>query len=346
MTRRLDALAVVAAVLTLGAGGVDAAQLRQKLLAGFTAQPSMRPWRLSDAPNPDGWWCRGPACRTVDGGVVARREIALMAKLGARVLRLEFPWPLIESRKGAFDWRRSDYLVALARRHGLQTVPVLVYTPSWAATDESNPPPRRAFAAFAGAFASRYRERIHYYELWNEANHARYWTGTRREYVERVLVPGSRAVKRADRTARVVLSGPTDVDAEWLHGIYSDGGGSAFDVMAFHNYSGDRRTIDAARAVQRILEAHGQGRKPLWLGEYGVEASTPADGRQSALVRTVLRERSPLAVALWYTLRDDHVMTCCPPRTLFRESYGLVTDGGVPKPAYATMKRELARLRR
>jgi hypothetical protein len=39
-------------------------------------------------------------------------------------------------------------------------------------------------------------------------------------------------------------------------------------------------------------------------------------------------------------------MTCCPPKTLFLETYGLITDGGVPKPAYATMKRELARLRR
>lgn len=346
MIGRLAFLAAAAAVLAAGTGGVDAAQPQKKVLAGFSAQPSMRPWRFGDGPNPDGWWCRVPMCRTVDGAVLARRELTSMAKLGARLVRLEFPWPLMEPRKAVFDWRRSDRLVALAHRHRLRLVPVLVYTPSWAAPYESNPPPPGAFAAFARAFAARYGKRIHHYELWNEANHARYWTGTRSEYVARVLVPGSRAIKRADRTARVILSGPTDVDAEWLNGIYADGGGNAFDVMSFHNYSGDRRTIDAAWAVQRILEAHGQGRKPLWLGEYGVEVASADDARQTALIRTVLGERSPLAAALWYTLRDDHVMTCCPPATLFVETYGLQTDRGVRKPAYTAMRRELARLRR
>lgn len=334
----IRALAALAALLVLWAAA-DAFAPNARPVGGFSAQPGMRPWRYSDGPNPDGWWCRRPACRTVDGAVLARRELRLMARLGARVVRLEFPWPLIEPRRGVFDWRRSDHLVALARRYRLRLVPVLVYTPGWAAPDESNPPPARGFARFARAFATRYRRTIDFYELWNEANHVRYWTGSRRDYVRRVLVPGARAIRTHDRGAQVILSGPTHVDVGWLNGIYSDGGGDAFDVMAYHDYSGGRAAVDAAAAVKQVLVAHGQRAKPIWLGEYG----TQAEGAKAALITAVLSEPSPIAVALWYTLRDDHAMNCCPPRPVVSETFGLMSDRYTPKPAYAVMKEALVR---
>jgi hypothetical protein len=334
----IRSVAVLTALLALWSAA-DAFAPNARPIGGFSAQPGMRPWRYSDGPNPDGWWCRVPDCRTVDGAVLARRELRLMARLGARVVRLEFPWPLIEPRRGRFDWRRSDHLVALARRHGVRLVPVLVYTPGWAAPEEANPPSARDFGRFARAFAGRYGRAVDFYELWNEANHVRYWTGSRRDYVERVLVPGARAVRARDRGAKVILSGPTHVDAGWLNGIYADGGGNAFDVMAYHDYSGTRAAVDAAAAVRQVLVAHGQGSKPIWLGEFG----TQAEGSKAALITAVLSERSPIAVALWYTLRDDHAMSCCPPRAVVSESFGLMTDRYAPKPVYEVMKRALAR---
>jgi hypothetical protein len=313
---------------------------------GITVEPSMRPWRYSGA-NPDGWWCRGDACNGVANGTVfVDREVRLISKLGARLLRVEFPWPLIEPRRNEFDWRRADYIVRRARRYHLRVLPVLVYTPRWNAPDESDPPDPASYATFVAAVAHRYRASLDSYELWNEPDLERYWNGRPDAYVTDVLEPGYRAVKEQDPRARVVLGGPATANLQWLDAIYRFGGGKSFDVMSFHDYSGDSSILAHARLVQGVLRAHGQTRKPIWLGEYGLQEAETSDVRQQALVRLGLTAKAPIKLASWYSLRDDHVMSCCPPQTIKDESYGLMTSRYRPKAAFATMRRLLARARR
>jgi hypothetical protein len=309
---------------------------------GINVEPSMRPWRFHGA-NPDGWWCRRRACHGVaDGIAFVNREVPLVAALGVSILRLEFPWPLIEPRRGAFDWRRSDAIVRKVRRARLQVLPVLVYTPGWVAKGRSDPPSARHFSKFVRAFATRYRRAIHYYELWNEPDLARYWTGRQSQYVHDVLIPGYRAVKARDPGAKVVV-GPSSANADWLNGLYRLGGGRFFDAVAFHDYSGDwRHMVESGHVVRRVLEAHGQGAKPVWLGEYGVQEAELADVRQQALMRSALTESAPFGLAAWYSLRDDFPMTCCPPRRVKSEHYGLLTHRYVKKQGYDTMRQLLA----
>jgi hypothetical protein len=340
----LPALAAVALSTTAAAGppprtvaGASAA-VRP---GGLSGQPAMRPWRYHGA-NPDGWWCRRGACNGVrDGTVFVARELPLIAGLGVTILRLEFPWALLEPRRGAYDWRRSDHIVRLARRHKVRLLPVIVYTPAWAARSRIDPPAARDFARVARAFARRYGRWVDHYELWNEPDLPRYWSGAQGDYVRKVLVPGYAAVKRADRGAKVIV-GPSSSNPAWLEGLYDLGGGRSFDVVAYHDYSGDRQAVQGSFAVHGVLAAHGQGRKPVWLGEYGVQEPGVDDVRHQALIRAVLTETAPLALALWYTLRDDHAMTCCPPRAVVSETYGLVTDAYRKKGSYEVMRRLLA----
>jgi hypothetical protein len=301
----------------------------------------MRPWRYAGA-NPDGWWCRH-ACRDVRNGTVfVDRELPLIARLGVKMLRLEFPWPLLEPRRGVFDWRRSDYIVRKASRYRVKVQPVLVYSPAWAARGASRPPQARDFARFARKFAARYRRSIDDYELWNEPNAVRYWDGTQAEYVKKVLVPGYRAVKAGDPRARVVLGGPTTADVGWLAGVYSHGGGHSFDVLSYHDYTGDpAELVRHAFVVKDVLKAHRQGWKPIWLGEYGIQEPPIADVNQQKLIRTALTEDAPLAAAYWYSLRDDFPMTCCPPARVKSEFYGIMTDAYAPKRGYELMRELL-----
>jgi hypothetical protein len=307
----------------------------------------MRPWRYAGA-SPDGWWCRPRDCRHVANGTAfVDRELPLIARLGVKTLRLEFPWPLLEPRRGAFDWRRADYIVRKASRYRIAVQPVLVYSPSWAAASASSPPRARDFSRFVRRFAARYRRKIDYYELWNEPNFDRYWDGTQAEYIRTVLVPGYRAVKAADRRAKVLLGGPTSADVGWLHGIYSNGGGRFFDVLTYHDYTGDpAELVRNAFAVRGVLEAQGQARKPIWLGEYGIQEPHIADVLQQRLIRSALTQEMPVARALWYSLRDDFPMTCCPPAPVKSEFYGVMTDAYAPKQGYELMRQLLAGSRR
>jgi hypothetical protein len=335
---------LVAAALFLPAASASRAERADAVrVGGISGQPSMRPWRFG-GPNPDGWWCR-EACRDVANGTVfVDRELALIAHLGVRLLRLEFPWPLLEPRRGTFDWRRADYIVRRARRHRVRVQPVLVYSPGWAAPTATRPPTARDFSRFARKFATRYRRSIDHYELWNEPDTNRYWDGTQAAYVENVLRPGYRAVKAGDPSAKVLLGGPATPNLDWLTGIYRLGGGRSFDVLAYHDYTADPEAlIGHAFAVKGVLNAHGQSRKPVWLGEYGVQEADRSSHLQKGLIRAALTAEAPLAVAQWYTLRDDFPMTCCPPRKVKSEYYGLLTHAYVEKEGYQTMRQLLVR---
>jgi hypothetical protein len=306
----------------------------------------MRPWRYAGA-NPDGWFCPRGACNGVaDGTVFVDRELPLIARLGVTTVRVEFPWPLLEPRRGRYAWARADYVVRAARRLRLQLQPVLVYTPSWAGATRSSPPDRAAWARFTRAFASRYKRSLVYYELWNEPDLARYWTGSEAQYVRDVLGPGFRSIKAADPSSRVIVGAPSRADETWLEGLYRFGGGKVFDVMAYHDYSGDRRILDAARTVQRVLARHGQGRKPIWLGEYGVQEAGSAGTVQAGLISTVLTQPAPIAMAQWYTFRDGYTMTCCPPERLDQSFWGLVSSDYAAKGSFAAMRSLLLARRR
>jgi hypothetical protein len=346
---RLAALGLVVMVLSLPATASPRSSSPGPTVraGGISGQPSMRPWRYGGA-SPDGWWCKPRACRKVaDGTAFVDREMPLIARLGVGTLRLEFPWPLLEPQRGVFDWRRSDYIVRKASRYRIAVQPVLVYSPSWAARTASSPPAARDFSRFARVFAARYRSRIDYYELWNEPNLTRYWDGTQAEYVKNVLMPGYRAIKAADPRAKVLLGGPNIPDVGWLHGIYTHGGGRSFDILTYHDYSGDPAAlVRHAFAVQGVLNARHQRRKPIWLGEYGIQEPHTADVLQQRLIRTALTEEMPLAMVQWYTLRDDFPMRCCPPAPVKSEFYGVMTDTYVRKQGYGLMRQLLVRSRR
>jgi polysaccharide biosynthesis protein PslG len=302
----------------------------------------MRPWRYRGA-NPNGWWCASPNCYGARDGVdFARRELSLARDLGVRLVRLEIPWPLIEFQPGRYAWSRSDALFSLARRRRIELLPVLVYTPSWARADPADPPTAGAFGRFAGAFAKRYARQLRSYELWNEPDLRRYWSGTQEAFVRLVLRPGAAAIRRSDRGARIVV-GPSRADG-WLAQLYEVGGREWFDVVAFHDYSDDVATIAAgATALRRVLDAHGDNSKQLWLGEFGVQDPRLDDERHVELLTGVLARPGPIRVAAWYSLRDDHVLACCPPRVILSESYGLVTDRYERKQSFTTLQRLLRR---
>ena len=311
-------------------------------LAGINAEPSMRPWRYTGA-NPDGWWCVPPNCyQNPNPLATINAELSFAQQLGVAVVRVEFPWPLIEPQRGVFDWSRADAIVLAAGSHNVQLQPVLVYTPAW--TDSGGmtlAPGAGDFAGFVSAIVGRYHTTIHYWEMWNEPDGSHYWNSGEQAYVSSVLIPGYRAAKSADPQAQVILGGPASANAEWLNGVYDMGAGNSFDIMAFHDYGGGTSELTDAQTVERILSAHNQSGKPLWLGEYGVQENAIADTGQQYLLRTVLTAtNTPIAMAEWYNLRDDYSMTCCPAQIAVTGHWGLVQhDDVTKKDAFATLQQ-------
>lgn len=98
-------------------------------------------------------------------------DLELVAALGVRAARYGIPWHRVEPEPGRFDWSWTDrVLETLVHRHGVEPIIDLMHygAPAWLEESFFSPdyPPR--VAAYARAFAERYRGLCIWYTPLNE----------------------------------------------------------------------------------------------------------------------------------------------------------------------------------
>jgi hypothetical protein len=244
---------------------------------------------------------------------IKREEtVRLAAEAGFHWLRQEFPWQDIEIHaKGDFEdrrnppaksaWDKYDQIVNLADKYGMELIVRVSTPPSWSraqgdAVGTFAPPDNyEDFGDFVYALVSRYKGRIHYYQLWNEPNIYPEWGNypISPEDYTRLLQIGATRAREADPNA-VIIAGalastialqpdaapPTSAlnDLLFLQRMYDAGAGPYFDIMAMQAYglwSGptDRRmqprvmNFGRPQFVRDLMVANGDAHKPIWISE-------------------------------------------------------------------------------
>ncbi|HYL38592.1 MAG TPA: glycosyl hydrolase [Bryobacteraceae bacterium] len=211
-----------------------------------------------------------------------------------------------------------------------------------------------AFAAYAGNLARRYPQ-IREWEVWNEPNLAFFWRPSvnAAAYCD-LLGKVYQAVKAANPDALVVLGGlsPGSGDqtghalpaVDFLKQIYQAGGEPFFDVLGFHAYGVDplQDWLPAAlQAIRQVMEANGDGFKPVWITETGWYSSgngSATEAEQAECLRQALAILGAVAYVervYWYTLRDSG--DSGDPE----QNYGLFHADGSPKPAAVALTAAL-----
>ncbi len=227
-----------------------------------------------------------------------RQTLRMVRAMGAPWVTEYFPWIYIQPTDAAhFDWSHADLVVEAAAAEGLTLIARFDGTPTWARPTGSTwkylaPDHYADFAAFVGAFATRYRGRVRYLTIWNEPNLSAEW-GTRKPdpatYTE-LLRQAYRAAHAADPACIVLPGGlaptlepPSSAlglrDTDFLEGIYAAGGQASFDALAIHAYGftappaapAAPDTLNFARAelLHAVLVRHGDGAKPVLITEGG-----------------------------------------------------------------------------
>lgn len=301
----------------------------------------------------------------------ARRDLEVCRSTGATTLRISFSWLEMQPTPDAIDFSFWDDFIRMAvDEYHLRLIPYVCYTPRWAASDpgdnywHSAPRDPEAFARFVTALVTRYRSRIHSWELWNEPDNPAYWTGTVAQFSELVLA-GSRAVRAADPSATVVLGG-----IAWRVGFVAEllqlpGLPEAVDVINMHAYleTWAEDPLEHLPAyigrVHDLIVAHG-GRQRIWLAEVGYSdyrrgsfvsgqytarfpyEHTPAY-QADALLRAAVLAASTGQVDLftWYRINDlpadiDVI------GDVNNRHLGILDVHGQPKPAFTALARAAA----
>ncbi|MFN8516404.1 MAG: hypothetical protein U0232_16290 [Thermomicrobiales bacterium] len=244
------------------------------------------------------------------------RLIGLINGLGFTWTKQQAIWKDIEPQPGQYAWGELDSIVADTNAANIKLLLTVVKSPAWATAngDDGTPQDPATMGRFVQALTSRYRGRVAAVEIWNEENHGGE-TGGRIDpaHYAKMLQSGYAGAKAGDPNVIVVLGGlaPTGVvdykaavdDTVYLDALLGmPGVHQSFDVLGAHIYPmanppdtlwsegkpgpGDKfNTHDSfyfrrIEALRKIMVAHGEGDKQMWLTEWGWGSDFRPDGYQ------------------------------------------------------------------
>jgi len=263
-------------------------------------------------------------------GAVHGGRFAMMREAGILWSRGDFWWQGLEPEKGHFRWEGLDRIVNEASENGVGLLPILDYNNPWSSpyapvTDRE----RADFCDYVRAVVSRYKDRIGYWQVWNEPNIGFWKPEPNPEHYTRLLKDVHRTIKSIDPEAQVVFGGTSGVDLEFIRKVYELGGGPFFDILAVHPYreAPEIRFLEDLAALKALMREFGP-EKPIWATEIGWASTRGLGERIQAeyLVRAyVLCLAAGVQRAFYYSLSGG-------------EGSGIVTEYFRPKPAYYAYK--------
>jgi hypothetical protein len=198
------------------------------------------------------------------------RELQLMEEAGIRWARADFSWGYFEPKEGEWRFDVYDTIVADAKKHNVQLLPILCYNVDWAFPAHEH---LDKWCEYVRTVVSRYQADLRYWEVWNEPNIG-FWKPApdATQYTD-LLVATHQTIKAIDPGLQVVYGGTAGIPFDFIRKTFELGACKAFDVMAVHPYRYPRvpETSDLTTDLQKtwaLLEEFG-GRKPLWITEFG-----------------------------------------------------------------------------
>ncbi|MFB0537916.1 MAG: cellulase family glycosylhydrolase [Anaerolineae bacterium] len=308
--------------------------------------------------------------------------LRLASEAGFDAVVQVFSWLEIEPTREEWHWEYPDFVVRATQHYGLDLIVRLDGLPAWAVEEAVAGQADSLsddYAAFVGTVAQRYRGQIKGYIVWNEPNLAKEWGGQPPDpvaYTE-LLHRAYEAIKAADPEAIVVSAGLASTnhqnaeamdDRAFLETTYQAGAGDYFDALGAHPYGfayppddpqGAHDELNLARLLdlRAIMEAHGDGDKPIWVTELGWTTAGVGEG---SWLTVSPQQQADYLTGAWCRARREwpwlQVFTVWNlsqgprpepveglPPTDEMAGYSLLDESGEPKPAYHALQTELDR---
>lgn len=286
------------------------------------------------------------------------QEMQAAAAAGATIMRVGPAWASIEPKPDQWKWETQDRIVEIAAKYGIETQPILGFSPSHAISDELRAqqqeayrkgdanawkislfgaPREDAWRKFVYAMATRYRGKIRFYEIWNEPDLS-FWRGTTEEYIN-ILRAAHEEIRRADPQAKVMSGGFATVlphasrakNPDLQQRVLTEAI-DAFDIHAIHQHGPFQEFRQAVEGEFAHLRSLMRTPKPVYFNETAFSSSF---GGEKLQAQTLVKKMSYVMASgamgyTWYDLRDDGINPADP-----EHHYGLVKPDFSPKASFA-----------
>ncbi len=206
------------------------------------------------------------------------RTAKLMKEAGVGWARVDFLWQDIEPKEGVFDFAKYDRIVDIFSANNINILGLLNYSADWAAFDGGwNSPPKdnKLFVAYASKVIKRYKDKVKYWEVWNEPDSPIYWSvqDGLKSYVS-LLKDVYLAAKKIDPDCKV-LNGGLAKGISSINCLYDKGAKGYFDILNLHFFEnplrkgGIKAVVSFPKLAYKIMFRNGDCNKKIWITEIG-----------------------------------------------------------------------------
>ena len=192
-------------------------------------------------------------------------------------------WPNLEAQKGKWDFTKLDKYVSMAEQNHVDILLPLALSPAWAS---SRPEEKSAYSPgnaappvnlddwreYVQTVGTRYKGRIHEYEICNEPKLKDFYTGSVPQIFEITRI-ASTTLKHIDPSVVVCSPSATAKDGVgWLDQYLQEGGGKYADVIGYHFYvnpQAPENMVPLILQAEAVMERNGVRNKQIWNTETG-----------------------------------------------------------------------------
>ncbi len=190
-----------------------------------------------------------------------------VAALGVKWVRVQSGWQRTEKKKGVYDFSWFDDVVNNLYDRGMKVWVCLCYGNQLYTEAAKNyfgavgcPPiftneEKEGWANYVTALVNRYKDKVEYYEIWNEPDLTGFWKhGVNATEYGQFAVDTAKAVKQADPKAKIIGFGTTFINLPYIGKAFETTDIATWiDAVSFHRYHAREKSalgdIDALRAL-------------------------------------------------------------------------------------------------
>ena len=179
-----------------------------------------------------------------------------VADTGVKWARIQSGWQRTERQKGVYDFDWIDSIVDNLLKRGVEPWVCLCYG-NGLYSDEAkkifgavgcppifNDEQKKAWADYVKAFTKHFKNRIKFYEVWNEPDGDSCWKhgSNAKEYGE-FVISTAKAVREVYPDAKIIGGSVFLHKLDFLNDAFLTGMGDYIDFITFHSYTHDETTV-------------------------------------------------------------------------------------------------------
>ena len=206
-----------------------------------------------------------------------------LSECGIKWARIQSGWSRTEKSQGSYDFGWQDRIVDQLISHGIRpwmslTFGNILYSPEAKHPSAVGSPPIccgpeaiSAWERFVAAVVRRYRDRIPFFEIWNEPDNPLFWGPGKpeaKEYTDLARITS--AVIRREAPEAKIIGGAFSGRSEYITKCLEYGLGSFCDILSFHTYGMQPEycLCSEVKALKARIRKHAPHLQ-LWHGESG-----------------------------------------------------------------------------